>query len=112
MTNILIGMVIMYFICGLTTILCNTFGIDEDTKDTIFGWWVILLKVIIDFIYAYFPIKFITRKKMNKLLDIIERNNLDYGVKPIFKNVIYTARVFGNKKKIGYHIRQLLIVIG
>jgi uncharacterized membrane protein len=112
MTNILIGMVIMYFICGLIAFIFNTFDFDEDIKDMIFGWWIIVIGAIISFIYVYFPIKFITRKKMNKLLDIIERNNLDYGVKPIFKNVIYTARVFGNKKKIGYHIRQLLIVIG
>jgi hypothetical protein len=112
MTNILIGMVTMYFICGLIAFICNTFDVDEDIKDMIFGWWIIVIGAIISFIYAYFPIKIITRKKMDKLLDIIERNNLDYGVKPIFKNVIYTARVFGNKKKIGYHIRQLLIVIG
>ena len=30
MTNILIGMAIMYLICGLVALICNTFDVDEE----------------------------------------------------------------------------------
>ena len=50
MTMFLLGMITMYLVTGIIILLCNTFNVDNDNKDTIFAWWllpIIFLKKIL-----------------------------------------------------------------
>jgi nitrate reductase gamma subunit len=45
MKMFLLGVLTMYLVAGIIILLCNTFDIDEDNKDTIFAWWLMPLVI-------------------------------------------------------------------
>ena len=49
MTMFLLGALVSYLIMGVVVLVCNTVDADDDTKDLIFGWWLL-------------PVEFLDRK--------------------------------------------------
>lgn len=50
----LLGMLTMYLITGIIILVFNTADIDEDIKDTFFGWWLIPIIIFIKWIKTHF----------------------------------------------------------
>ena len=46
MINLIIGIVIGYILAGLVVLLCNTFNVDEDIKDSIIAFVFIPLVIV------------------------------------------------------------------
>ena len=41
MTMFLLGALVSYLVMGVMVLVCNTIDADDDTKDLIFGWWLL-----------------------------------------------------------------------
>lgn len=46
----LLGMIVMYLITGIVFLVLNSVDADEDIKDIVFGWWLIPIVMLINYI--------------------------------------------------------------
>lgn len=62
-----LGILTMIFINGILVLILNTFNVDEDIKDTIFGFWLLPFVAIA----FYFREKRLKKKEEEKLQKFI-----------------------------------------
>lgn len=48
MKMFLLGMLVMYLIASVVILILNTINVDEDTKDLVFGWWLMPIVIAVN----------------------------------------------------------------